>query len=138
MGVTGARTSVSDAAAYDIVRRAREVTDAARLRRARGVHPRAGRRDLAGVADGVIVGSALVACFPDSTGNSRSEAEPRWALAAQPASSPRGSERAVDEPGRAKDVVGLLARLILGGVLIYAGAVKVGNPAHLAAGGPGL
>ena len=29
---------------------------------------------------------------------------------------------------RVKDVLGLLARLILGGVLIYAGAVKVGKP----------
>ncbi|MBK9476072.1 MAG: DoxX family membrane protein [Tetrasphaera sp.] len=29
---------------------------------------------------------------------------------------------------RVKDVIGLLARLILGGVLIYAGAVKVGKP----------
>lgn len=29
---------------------------------------------------------------------------------------------------RVKDVLGLLARLILGGVLVYAGAVKVGKP----------
>lgn len=58
MGVTGARTSVSGAA-YDIVRRAREVT-AQPICVGLGVSTREQAAELAGVADGVIVGSALV------------------------------------------------------------------------------
>ena len=61
MGVTGARSSVSDAA-YDIVTRTRAVTDLP-VCVGLGVSTRQQAADLAGVADGVIVGSALVRCL---------------------------------------------------------------------------
>ncbi len=41
---------------------------------------------------------------------------------------PSTDEPSVDRRGRVLDVVGLLARLFLGVVLVYAGAVKVGHP----------
>lgn len=58
MGVTGARASVSDAA-YDIVARTRAVSDLP-VCVGLGVSTREQAADLARVADGVIVGSALV------------------------------------------------------------------------------
>ena len=58
MGVTGTRVTVGSAA-QDVVRRTREVTDVP-VCVGLGVSTRAQAADVAGFADGVIVGSALV------------------------------------------------------------------------------
>ena len=63
MGVTGTRDSVGSAAAQ-VVERAREVTDLP-LCVGLGVSTRAQAAEVAGYADGVIVGSALVRALGD-------------------------------------------------------------------------
>jgi len=60
------------------------------------------------------------------TGSSRSEScRPSWL----PASEPEGEIVNLQGGGRRADFIGLLARLILGVVLIWAGAAKVTSPA---------
>ncbi len=63
MGVTGARSSVGDAAA-DLVARTREHTELP-VCVGLGVSTREQAAEIASYADGVIVGSALVACLDD-------------------------------------------------------------------------
>ncbi|RNI18146.1 tryptophan synthase subunit alpha [Flexivirga caeni] len=67
MGVTGARSSVGSAAA-ELVRRAREVTDTP-LCVGLGVSTGEQAHEVAGFADGVIVGSALVATLVQAPDN---------------------------------------------------------------------
>lgn len=64
MGVTGARDEVSQAAP-ELVRRVREVSDLA-VGVGLGVRSREQATEIAGYADGVIVGSALVSALNDS------------------------------------------------------------------------
>lgn len=91
MGVTGARTTVG-AAAGDLVRRTRAVTDLP-LCVGLGVSTGAQAAELAAVADGVIVGSALVQRLSGDSGWARRLAALRAAVADLAAGVRRGAAR---------------------------------------------
>ncbi len=153
MGVTGARTSVDGDAARP--RRAHPGGHRpAGLRRARGVDRGAGRRAgglrrrrhrrlrpgaHAERPRGTRRPARRVAGTDDRAGR-RSEDE---AMSTEMDGATGATPVDVDEEpsaGRERvlDVVGLVARLFLGVVLVFAGIVKVGRPAHRRACGAGL
>src|SRR4051812_31602460 len=73
MGVTGARTSVGDAAAR-LVGRVRRLAPAIPVCVGLGVSTGDQAAEVAGFADGVIVGSALVRCLLDNDGTAGTQA----------------------------------------------------------------
>ena len=73
MGVTGARDVVSSSAP-ELVRRVREVSDIP-VGVGLGVRSREQAAEIASYADGVIVGSALVAALADGVGAARTLTE---------------------------------------------------------------
>ncbi len=136
MGVTGARTDLGGAA-EELVARTREVTDLP-VCVGLGVSTREQAAEIGSFADGVIVGSALVRTLV-ADGELSDRLDSLRALTEQLAvGRERGqgmtSDTDVQPSGttagraRAFDVVGLLARLVLGVVLLVAGGLKVTKP----------
>ena len=142
MGVTGARTSV-DSHARDLVERTRAVSDlpvcvglgrvercagrrAGRLRRRghRRVRPRAhphGRRGTRRPARRVARTDGGARRRSEDGSTMSTEMDGATPVLADPEQPSAGRERLLD-------VIGTVARLFLGVVLIYAGAAKVGKP----------
>jgi uncharacterized membrane protein YphA (DoxX/SURF4 family) len=116
MGVTGTRDSVGSAAAQ-VVEHPREVTDLP-LCVGLGVSTRAQAAEVAGYADGVIVGSALVRALGDG-GPGRPGAHRRAGCRR-----PRGPSVTRE---RRLDLLGTLLRLVSGASSLVAGALKVTN-----------
>jgi tryptophan synthase alpha chain len=88
MGVTGARTTVSDAA-ENLVARVRNVTDLP-VAVGLGVSTREQAKQVAGYADGVIVGSAFIKLILDSA-NEKDGLEAVKVLASELAKGVRGA-----------------------------------------------
>jgi tryptophan synthase alpha chain len=116
MGVTGARTALSSSAP-DLVARIRKTTELP-VAVGLGVSTRAQAKDVAGYADGVIVGSAFIKALQDAP-DEETGIETVKELAQQLAQGVREATMKKYQPW-----IGLIARLILGGTLIAAGYLK--------------